>query len=124
MKNKEIIQRVNQGFNAGDTEAILSYLTDDVRWNIAGMSTAVGKEEFRKEIHNENFEGLPAIIIKNEIEEGDYVAVEGEVQCKKKDGGIFHAFFHNKYHLEEGRIKEMTSYVVPKDMYLALAASK
>ena len=113
-KNKEIIRKVNDGFAADDTETILSYVADDVRWTIAGMSTAVGKDEFRKEIHNDAFEGPPTITIKNEIEEGNFVAVEGTVQCKMKGGGIFEALFHNTYCLEAGKIKEMTSYIVPK----------
>jgi ketosteroid isomerase-like protein len=86
-----------------------------VRWDIPGMSTAVGKEEFRKEINNENFAGILTITIKNEIGEGNYVAVEGEVQCRKKGGGIFDAVFFDTYRLEDGKIKEMRSYVIEKE---------
>jgi uncharacterized protein len=110
--NKEIIRKVNQGFVTGDQETILSYVADDVRWDIAGVSTHIGKEAFRKEINNENFIGLPAISVKNEIEEGDHVAVEGSVQCRKKDGGMLDALFFDFYRLENGKIKEMRSYVV------------
>ena len=113
-KNKEIIQKVNEGFAEGDTEKILSYVADDVRWDIPGMATAVGKDEFREEINNENFEGLPTIKIKNEIEEGDYMAIEGEVQCKKEGVGIFDAYFFDFYRLEDGKIKEMRSYVIER----------
>jgi len=113
-KNKEIIQKVNEGFAEGDTEKILSYVAEDVRWDIPGTSSAVGKDQFRKEINNENFEGNPTITIKKEIEEGDYVAVEGEVKCRKKGGGIFDAFFFDIYHLENGKIREMRSYVIEK----------
>ncbi len=114
IKNKEIIRKVNEGFTEGDTEKILLYMADDVRWDIPGMFTAVGKDEFRKEINNEVFEGVPTITIKNEIEEGGYVAVEGEVQCMKKGGGIFDAFFFDFYRLKDGKIKEMRSYVIEK----------
>jgi ketosteroid isomerase-like protein len=114
MKNKEIIRKVNKGFASGDTQAILSHLTDDIRWDIAGISKAIGKEAFRKEISNEHFEGLPTITIKNEIEEGDFVAVEGEVQCKIKGGGILDAVFFDLYRMENGKIKELKSFVVEK----------
>ena len=67
-----------------------------------------------KKINNDNFIGLPTISIKNEIEEGDYVAVEGTVQCQKRDGGMLDAFFFDLYKLENGKIKEMRSYVVEK----------
>jgi ketosteroid isomerase-like protein len=112
--NKEIIQKVNEGFAEDDTEKILLYVADDVRWDMPGTFSHVGKDAFRKEINNEAFEGAPTITIKNEIAEGDYVAVEGEVQCKKKDGGMFEAFFFDIYRLEYGKIIEMRSYVLEK----------
>jgi len=112
-RNKEIIRKLNRGFEADDTEAILSCLADDVRWDVAGFFTAMGKEEYRKQIHNDNFQGAPAITIKNEIAEGNFVAVEGSVECKMKDGSIFKAFFHNTYRLENEKVKAMTSYLVP-----------
>jgi uncharacterized protein len=114
MKNKEIIRKVNEGFVTGDTEKILSYVADDVRWDMPGTFAHVGKDAFRKEINNEAFEGVPTITIKNEIEEGEHVAVEGEVQCRKKDGGVFDAYFFDFYRLENGKIKEMRSYVIEK----------
>lgn len=58
-----------------------------------GTFAHVSKNAFRKEINNDAFEGLPTINIKTEIADDDYVTVEGEVQCKKKDGGMFDAFF-------------------------------
>ena len=64
--NKEIIRKVNEGFATGDTEKILSYVAEDVRWDIPGMSTAIGKDEFRKEVNYDAFVGLPTITIKNE----------------------------------------------------------
>jgi ketosteroid isomerase-like protein len=112
MTNKEIIQKVNDGFAAGDPEAILAFVADDVRWDVVGISTAIGKEEFRKEIKNEGFQGVPKINVTGAIEEGDRVAVEGTVQATTKDGQIIDLFFHNAYRLEDGKIKEMRSYLV------------
>ena len=114
VKNKEVIRKLNKGFETDDIDAILSCVSDDVHWNVPGAFTANGKEEYRKQIHNENFVGAPTITIKNEVAEGDYVAVEGTVISKFKDGTIFNAFFHNTYRLENEKVKEMTSYLVPK----------
>jgi ketosteroid isomerase-like protein len=114
MTNKEIIRKVNAGFTADDVEAILLYVAEDVRWDVMGAFTALGKEEFRKSIHNENFEPGPFITTLHEMEEGDYVSIEGTVSSKMKNGKMFEAFFHNAYRLQEGKIKEMRSYVIPK----------
>ena len=113
-ENKEIIRKINKGFANGDTDGILEHIAEDVRWDIPGFSTAIGKEAFRKEIHNESFQGLPTITIINDIAEGDYVAVEGEVKALTANGEPFAAFFHNKYRLENGKVKHMTSYLVVK----------
>ena len=113
-KNKAIIRKVNEAFAADDTEGILFHVADDIRWVVAGFSTAVGKEAFREEIHNEAFEGAPVIKIINEIGEGDFVAAEGTVLATLKGGQSLPLLFHNTYRLENGKIKEMTSYVVPE----------
>ena len=112
-RNKQVIRKLNKAFEADDVEAILSCLADDIRWDVAGHFTAIGKEEFRKRIHNEAFVGAPTITIINDIAEGDYVAVEGSVSNKMKTGVLFKAVFHNTYRLENQKVKAMTSYVVP-----------
>lgn len=112
MTNKDIIRKVNDGFNSGDTEEILKYVADDVTWECPGFFSHKGIEAFRKEIHNEAFMGLPVITIVIELEEGDMVAVEGNVKSKKKDGSDFSCRFFDFYRLEDGKIKEMRSYLV------------
>lgn len=112
--NKEIVRQVNDGFASGDVDLIMSHIADDVRWDVVGISTAIGKDAFRKEVKNENFEGVPDITIHNAIEEGDRVAVEGEVVTRFKGGAVVELFFHNAYRLEGGKIKELRSYLVFK----------
>lgn len=112
--NKEIIRKVNEGFSEGNVEKILEHVAEDVRWDIVGISTHIGKEAFGREVKNENFEGLPLITVTTEIEEGDYLAVEGEVQCRLKGGAVFKAYFFDAYRLENGKIREMRSYLIEK----------
>ena len=112
-RNKDIVRKLNKAFEADDVEAILSCLADDIRWDVAGHFTAIGKEEFRKQVHHEAFVGAPVITIVNEIAEGDCLAVEGRVESRMKSGVLFKAVFHNTYRLENQKVKAMTSYVVP-----------
>ncbi len=111
--NKQVVRKLNKAFAADDAETILSCLTDDIRWHVAGHFTTNGKQEFKSQIHNDAFEGAPTITIKNEIAEGNYLAVEGSVTSKLKGGAAFNAVFHNTYLLKDGKVKAMTSYVVP-----------
>ena len=111
--NKQVVRKLNRAFESDDAETILSCLADDIRWHVAGHFTANGKQEFRNQIHNDAFEGAPTITIKNEIAEGDHLAVEGAVTSRFKGGAPFNAVFHNTYLLKDGKVKAMTSYVVP-----------
>ncbi len=115
MTNKEIILKVYEGFCEGDTEKIMQYVADDVRWQVSGSAASVGAEAFRKEAGNEYFIGLPTIKIKAVFEKDEWVAVEGEVQCNKADGGILDAFFFDVYLLEKGKIKELRSYIIERN---------
>jgi len=112
--NKETIRKVNEGFESGDSDAILAHLAEDVHWHINGKLSAVDKESFRKEVNNEAFEGTPIINVTLQVEEGDHVAAEGTVKCNFKGGKPFEAFFFDIYRFEDGKIKEMRSYVVEK----------
>jgi len=115
MTNIEIIRKVNEGFAEGDTEKIMQYMADDIKYDVIGTSTLINKKVFRKEINNKHFVGLPTIKINNEIERGNWIAVEGELRCKKSDGGLLDAYFFDMYRLENGKIREMRSYVIERN---------
>jgi uncharacterized protein len=115
MTNKEIILKVNEGFCGGDTEKTMQYIADDVRCEVTGSPASIGTEALRKETGKEYFIGLPTIKIKAVFEKDDWVAVEGEVQCNKADGGILNAFFFDVYLLEKGKIKELRSYIIERN---------
>jgi ketosteroid isomerase-like protein len=114
MTNLEIIRKVNEGFAEGNTEKIRQYVSEDVQRNVIGVSCSNRKKIFGKEISNDFFVDRLTIKIKNEIEKGDWIAVEGEVQCKIPGGDMLDAFFFDVYHLENGKIKEIRSYVIEK----------
>lgn len=111
--NKQIIRTLNKAFEAGDHDAIVALLTDDVVWEVPPHFTARGKAEFRSFITNPTADGPPAIELRNLVSEGDDVTVEGYVENKFVGGGVFRARFHNAYRLKGGKIAKMTSYVVP-----------
>ena len=113
-ENKKMVQKYMDGFVAGDHEMILSCLTDDIVWDMPGNFHLTGKEAFDKEIENENFEGSPAIQIIRMIEENEIVVAEGTVQCKMKAGGMLDAVFCDVFHMEKGKIKQLTSYLMNK----------
>jgi ketosteroid isomerase-like protein len=113
-ENKQIVQKYMDGFMASDHEKILSCLTDDVSWEVPGAFNLNGKEAFNKEIENENFTGSPNIQVIRMVEENNIIVAEGAVQSRMKDGGILDAVFCDVFHMHNGKIKHLTSYLMNK----------
>ena len=111
-ENKKIVMQYMDGFNTSDHEKILSCLTDDVFWEMPGQFQLAGKEAFDKEIENDAFEGRPQITIIRMVEESDIVIAEGEVKSKRKDGGLLDAVFCDVFHMKNGKIKQLTTYLM------------
>jgi ketosteroid isomerase-like protein len=114
MDNKKVVQIYIDGFNTGDHAKILSCLTDNVIWEMPGLFHLEGKEQFDKEIENDAFKGLPVVAIIRLIEEGNIVVAEGTVKSKMKNGEPFDAGFCDVFHFDNGKIKQLTGYIMPK----------
>jgi len=112
--NKKTVQQYMDGFTASDHEKILSCLAEDVIWDMPGFFHLTGKEAFDKEIENDYFIGSPTISITRMVEENNIVVAEGAVQCRKKDGGMLNAVFCDVFHMESGKIKQLTTYQMDK----------
>lgn len=113
-ENKKTVQKYMDGFNASDHKMILSCLTDDILWDMPGFFHLTGKEAFDKEIENDNFTGSPTIKIIRMVEENNIVVAEGSVQGKFKAGGLLDALFCDVFHMENGKIKQLTTYQMNK----------
>lgn len=101
-----------EGFRRSNHGMILECLTDDVVWHMPGVYAHRGKEEFDKEIENENFVGSPAIQVKRLVEENDVVIAEGAVQGKMKNGSSLDAVFCDVFEMTGGKIRCLTSYLM------------
>ena len=113
-ENKKTVDRYMEGFREGNHEKILSCLTDDIVWYMPGFFHHTGKEAFDREIENDFFTGLPTIQITRMIEENNIVVAEGAVQAMFKAGGMLDALFCDVFHMENGKIKHLTTYQMNK----------
>jgi ketosteroid isomerase-like protein len=110
--NKKTVEKYMEGFRSSNHPMILDCLTDDVVWKMPGVYTHHGKEEFDKEIENDNFVGSPTIQIKRFVEENDIVVAEGAVQGKLKNGNSLDAVFCDVFEMADGKIRCLTSYLM------------
>jgi len=77
-KHKEIIEKVNDGFNKNDPEVFLGFCTDDVQWQMAGDKPRTGKKSIREWISSMEGMGPPKINTTAVISEGDTAACYGD----------------------------------------------
>lgn len=111
MENKAIVKQVIQAFLDADTEKALSYMTEDVKMGWPGFfDLAPGKDAIR-----DFFKDVPEMIsseIGTLIGEGNIVVGTGKVTARHENGEIKNSFFSDVYKLEDGKVKEIKSYMV------------
>ena len=118
-EKKDIIENLDERFSKDRNGFFLDYVADDIRWNIIGKSVIVGKDNFIKAMRTQELVGInsdgknyPVITIKNIIIEGEYVIVESTGKAVTKDGKPYNPAYCDIYRLKDGKIQELTTYVV------------
>lgn len=112
MTQKEVVDQYMRSFKELDHGKILSCLTEDVIWIMPGFFHHEGIEAFDKEIENDAFTGKPDINVTRMVEEGNIVVAEGTVKARLKSGEPFDAVFCDVFHFRDGKICQLTSYVM------------
>lgn len=110
---KEAVEAYFEGFRRSDHGAILSLLTEDVRWDLPGFRHLRGKAAFDGEIENPDFEGSPELRIDRLIEEGESVVAIGEGVARPKNGPRFRFAYCDVFTFRGGLIGRVESYLVP-----------
>ena len=111
--NKQVVRRYMDGFSRSDHRQILSCLTDDVEWIIPGAFHVRGLEAFDSHIEHEDFVGNPVIAVTRLTEEGTVVVAEGTVRTQRRDGATMSLVFCDVFEFERGKIRRLTSYLMP-----------
>ena len=110
-KHKEIIEKVNDGFEKNDAEIFLGFCTDDVQWQMAGDQPKKGKESVREWIKSMGDVGPPKINTTAIISEGESAACYGDMTMKEKGEDTFYSFC-DIYKFAGDKIAELRSFAV------------
>lgn len=110
--HKQIIDKVNAGFEKNDPEVFLGYCTDDVTWSMAGDTPKAGKDSIREWIKSMGDEmGPPKLTTTGIISDGDSAACYGEMSMPEKGETKFYSFC-DIYKFKDDKIVELRSFAV------------
>lgn len=111
---KQMLKEFNQAFFIPDAEKILSFVAEDIVWEMVGQFVVHGKEEMRKELDKMVADGNPdfkEVIVENIITHGKSGAMNGRMI-----GEDFEYVFADVYEFDKagpnGKINKLTAFVI------------
>jgi len=110
-RNKDIVEKVNASFAEGGVEGFLSFCADDVTWTIVGDKTVKGKNAIREWMASMQME-TPKFTVEKVFAADDFAAAHGEMTMKDKDGKTVPYAFCDIYRFRDGKIVELSSFVI------------
>ena len=111
-KNKEIVEKVNEAFQKGNTEGFLEHCADNVVWTMEGEKTTNGIAEIREWMSQMEGSEPPKFTVDKMIADGDSVACFGEMSMKQPPEAAGDYSYCDLYTFANDKIKELRSFVV------------
>jgi len=117
-RNKQIVTEFMEVFSGGDVETILSRLTDDATWWVAGTIPGISGTK-DKAAFAEMVSGIAASTTSGAIRltplaftaEGDRVAVETESYTELTNGRVYNNLYHFLFTVRDGKIASVKEYL-------------
>jgi uncharacterized protein len=107
----EVIKKISQEFAKGNMQFCLPYLSENVRWNILGEDSIIGKEEVLEVFKMKDLEHYPEITFKNIIAEGNLVVIESEGKATTKSGKPYNQMYCEVFRFKDNDLEEITTYL-------------
>src|SRR5215204_3339636 len=121
--NKQLLKKISEEFAKGNLRFSEAYLAEEIKWNILGDDTVVGKEQVLELTKMAQLESFPVIKIKNIISEGNYVVIESTGEAKTIKGNPYNQVYCEVYRFDNEKLQEITTYLDTALSKQALAGS-
>jgi ketosteroid isomerase-like protein len=109
---KDIVEKVNAAFADNSVEGFLSFCADDVEWTMVGDKTVRGKDAIRKWMASMGPHEAPKFTVDTVIGDGDFVAAQGNMTMKDKDGKEVPYSYCDVYRFRGDKISELRAFVI------------
>jgi ketosteroid isomerase-like protein len=106
-----LLKEISEEFAKGNMEFVEPYLSDDIKWNIIGENSIIGKEQVLEVSKMLQLESFPVITIKNIVAEGNYVVVESTGVAKTKEGKPYNQTYCEIFRFINNKVQEITTYL-------------
>jgi ketosteroid isomerase-like protein len=117
-RNVEIVRRLIGDMNAGNAQAYLEALTEDVRYTVIGSTPFSGARQGRDAIITEvvmplmeKLDGFVTITPQSVFGEGDLVCVQATGSARTKTGQPYDNTYCFVFRFRDDRIAEITEYL-------------
>jgi uncharacterized protein len=107
----ELQKKISQEFAKGNMELCLPYLSYNIRWNILGEETIIGKSEVLEVSKMKDLVSYPEITFKNIVAEGCFVVVESEGKATTKVGKPYNQMYCEVFRFNGDVLEEITTYL-------------
>ena len=111
-QNREIVEKINNAFLAGNTEGFLEQCSDDVVWVMEGEKTTEGKSAIRDWMSQMEGCEPPKFTVKRMIADGNSVACFGEMTMGQPPEAPGTYSYCDVYQFADGKVTELRSFVV------------
>jgi uncharacterized protein len=116
--NTELVTEFMRVFTEGGVDRILSFLTDDATWWVAGTMPGISGTKTRAEF-GEMLGGIASATTTGAIRltplaftaQGDRVAVETESYAELTNGRIYNNMYHFVFVLRDGKIAQVKEFL-------------
>jgi ketosteroid isomerase-like protein len=109
--NKQLLKKISEEFARGNLSFFEAYLAEDIKWNILGEETIVGKEKVLELSKMTQLQSFPVIKIKNIISEGDFVVIESTGEAKTTEGKTYNQVYCEVFRFDNEKLQEITTYL-------------
>ena len=116
--NQALVTEFMEVFSEGDVEKILSYMTDDATWWVAGTMEGISGTK-DKQAFGEMLAGISATTKTGAIRltpleftcQGDRVAVETESYSELTNGRVYNNLYHFVFGIKDGKVQRVREYL-------------
>ncbi len=109
--SNQLLKKISEEFAKGNLEFTKAHLADDIKWNVLGENSILGKEQVLEVSKMSQLQSYPVITIKNVVAEGDYVVIEAAGKGTTRSGKPYNQTYCDVFRFKDETLEEITTYL-------------